>query len=296
MKLPPLNALRAFEAAARHNSFVKAAEEMHVSPGAISRHVRKLEEHLSLTLFERKAQGLMLTEVGAQLLPEITEALQRIAAAALRAQKRSNEIRVLVAPTFGARWLIPRLPQFSQLYPSIRVSLGLSVGDERFSEGAFDVAITQRWWLDASEAETFETRFLRYERLAPVCSSALAKRPPRLRKISDLRHKPMLHALNMQDWQAWLSSVGETCVPVEGGTIYPTGDAAARAAVQGKGVAIVDVDLYEYELDSGQLVVPFDFVVEDASAIVFVCSKGRFGDLSVGLFFDWLESALRRKA
>src|SRR5438034_1323800 len=106
MKLPPLNALRAFEAAARHHSFVKAAEEMYVSPAAVSRHVKNLEAHLSLTLFDRKAQGIVLTEVGRQLLPELTDAFQRISAAAIRARTMSNELRVLVGPTFGVRWLI----------------------------------------------------------------------------------------------------------------------------------------------------------------------------------------------
>jgi LysR family glycine cleavage system transcriptional activator len=205
MKLPPLNALRAFEAAARHNSFAKAAEEMRISPGAISRQVRILEQHLSLTLFDRKAQGLGLTEVGRQLLPEITEAFRRINTAAMRATITSNEIRVVAATTFAIRWLIPRLTEFQELYPGIRVSTGLCMDCEHFSEGSYDVGIIQTWWLDEI-ATNVETHLLRYERLTPVCSPAYAKRSPKLRRASDLRGKQLLHTIDTKDWTAWLAA------------------------------------------------------------------------------------------
>jgi LysR family transcriptional regulator, glycine cleavage system transcriptional activator len=292
MNLPPLNALRAFEAAARHNSFAKAAEEMHVSAGAISRHVRILEEHLSLALFDRKAQGLGLTEVGRQLLPEITEAFRRIDTAAMRARITSNEIRVVAATTFAIRWLIPRLTEFQELYPGIRVSTGLCMDCEHFSEGAYDVGIVQTWWLDEIATDV-ETHFLRYERLTPVCSPAYAKRSPKLRKPSDLRDKVLLHTLDTKDWTAWLAAADERSVAIREEPIYSTGDAAARAALAGKGIAIVDIDLYKYELDSGQLVAPFDLVLEEASPIDFFCSKGRLAEPNICLFFDWLNATIR---
>ena len=150
MTLPPLNALRAFEAAGRHNSFAKAGLELHVSANAVSRHVKLLEEHLSLTLFDRKAQGLGLTEVGKQLLPEITEAFHRIDSAAMRARIKSSEIRVYAATTFAVRWLIPRLADFHDLHPRIRVSISLCTDCEQFSEGTYDVGIVQAWWLTRS--------------------------------------------------------------------------------------------------------------------------------------------------
>jgi LysR family glycine cleavage system transcriptional activator len=297
MNLPPLNALRAFEAAGRHNSFAKASEEMHLSPGAISRQVRLLEEYLSLRLFDRKAQGLALTEVGKQFLPEISDAFQRIASAAGRTSVRSSQIRVLVAPTFAVRWLIPRLSQFRKLYPSIRVSIGLHIASEQFVDGVYDVGISQEWWLENEKiAANIDTRLLRYEQLTPVCAPALAKRSPRLRKPSDLRGKPLLHAIDTKDWKAWLGAVGETGIRIRPGSVYPTGDAAARAAMSGKGVAMVDRDLYKYELDSGELVAPFDFVLRNASAIVLLCSRGRANETPIRVFFDWLVASLQDEA
>jgi LysR family glycine cleavage system transcriptional activator len=291
MNLPPLNALRAFEAAARHNSFAKAADEMHVSPGAVSRHVKILEGYFALTLFDRKAQGLRLTDVGRQLLPEITEAFRRISGAAMRAKMTSSEIRVVAAPTFAVRWLMPHLPEFHELYPDIRVSIGLCTTGERLSEGAYDVGVMQEWWIDEVTADV-ETRLLRYERLTPVCTPAVARRPPRLQKPSDLRDRPLLHTLDTKDWEAWLKAVGETRSPASRDTVYRTGDSAARAAMSGKGIAIVDLDLYKYELDSGQLVAPFDTVLCDVSRIVLFSSPGRLRETNIRLFADWLESSV----
>jgi LysR family glycine cleavage system transcriptional activator len=295
MQLPPLNALRAFEAAARHGSFAKAGDELHVSPGAVSRHVKLLEEHLSLTLFDRKAQGIGLTAVGKQLLPEITEAFQRIAGAATRARITNNEIRIVVDTTFAIRWLIPRLAEFQEHHPGIRVSTGLCTDGEHFSEGTFDVGIVQAWWLDEIATDV-ETSFLRYERLAPVCSPQYAKRAPRLCRPADLRSRVLLHALDTKDWTAWLAAVGEISVPILLQDVYSTGGASARAAMSGKGVAIVDIDLYKYELDSGRLVAPLDFVLEEASSLEFFCSRGRLAEPNIRLFHDWLTAAIRAKS
>jgi LysR family glycine cleavage system transcriptional activator len=292
LKLPSLNALRAFEAAGRHGSFAKAAEEMHVSAGAISRHVRLLEERLSLTLFDRRAQGLCLTEIGRTLLPEISEAFRRISGAVTRASTASNEIKVLVAATLAVRWLIPRLPEFQREYPHIHVSVGLCLDSEQFPHSSYDVGIIEEWWLD-DIATNVDTRILRYERLTPVCSPALARR---LRRPADLRKHPLLHALDTRDWDAWLAAAGEIGVPVHRGAVYRTGDAAARAAMSGKGVAIADIDLFKHEIDCGQLVAPFDLVLDDASPIVFFCTSGRLGEPNIGLLLDWLENSIRQDA
>jgi LysR family glycine cleavage system transcriptional activator len=293
MKLPPLNALRAFEAAGRHGSFVKAGDEMHVSPAAISRHVKRLEMSLALTLFDRRAQGLALTEVGRRLLPEISNAFQRISDATLSARTMSSELRVLCAPTLAMRWLMPRLSRFHELHPNIRVSVGLFIEREQVSEATYDAGISAGWWLDDLAAKSTERRVLRYERLAPVCSPGQASRSPRLRTPFDLRDRPLLHTLDTTDWDAWLAAVGETRISVRQGRTYRTGDAAAGAAIAGEGVAIVDLDLYKYELDSGQLVAPFDFVLSNASPIVFFCARQRLAEPAISLFLEWLEVALR---
>jgi LysR family glycine cleavage system transcriptional activator len=296
VRSPSLNALRAFEAAGRHGSFAKAAEEMHLTAGAISRQVKILEEHLELTLFDRRAQGLRLTEVGKNLLPAISDAFEQIARATANAKEASNEVRMLVAPTFAVRWLIPRLSHFRELHPEIRVTVSLYLLEARFSPDEYDLEICQDWWLNPDEiSEDTEKRILRYERLAPVCTPSLGKRTPRLRKPSDLEHRTLLHALDSKDWVAWLRAAGDTKLHVQttAATTYPTADAAAHAAMAGKGVAIVDLDLYKYEIDSGQLVAPFDFVLDHASPIVFTCSAGRIEEAPVSLIFDWLAGSMR---
>ena len=125
MRLPPLNALRAFEAAARHESFVGAAAELHVSQGAISRHVKLLEARLGVALFHRRAQGIELTGAGRTLLPELTASFERMARALGRLTQADREIRVIAAPTFAMRWLVPRLRHFRDLHPELRVSVGI---------------------------------------------------------------------------------------------------------------------------------------------------------------------------
>ena len=163
---------------------------------------------------------------------------------------------------------------------------------EQFSEGTYDVGIVQAWWLDEIATDV-ETHHLRYERLAPACSSAFARQSPKLRKPTDLRNKTLLHALDTKDWEAWLGAVGEHGVPILPEPVYRSGDAAARAAMSGKGIAIIDIDLYKYELDSGRLVTPFDFVLSNASPLVFFCVKGRREETNIALFLAWLEEALK---
>ena len=141
MRLPPLNALRAFEAAARHQSFVRAAEELHVSQGAISRHVRLLEQQLGVALFQRRAQGIELTEQGRMLLPELTASLARIARAVRQVALSDRELRVATVPTFASRWLVRRLGRYQALHPASRVTLGLLWDFEEFFRGGFDVGI-----------------------------------------------------------------------------------------------------------------------------------------------------------
>ena len=125
MRLPPPNALRAFEAAARHESFARAADELHVSQGAISRHVKILEDHLGVALFRRRSQGVELTPSGRTLLPELTDLFERIARVSRQIALSDGELRVAVAPTFASRWLVRRLPSFLARQPQVRVTMGL---------------------------------------------------------------------------------------------------------------------------------------------------------------------------
>jgi LysR family transcriptional regulator, glycine cleavage system transcriptional activator len=177
-RLPPLNALRAFEAAGRHQSFARAADELHVTHGAVSRHVRLLEQHLGVALFHRRAHGVELTGQGRALLPELTASFERIGLAA-RKVAADREIRVVAQPTLAARWLVPRLQRLHDLHPDLRVSLGLFLeGYDEFYRGGFDLGFgcheTER-----GRPEGIEAVPLRRLVLAPVCAPALLRGAPR---------------------------------------------------------------------------------------------------------------------
>jgi LysR family transcriptional regulator, glycine cleavage system transcriptional activator len=146
VRLPSLNALRAFEAAARHQSFARAADELHVTQGAVSRHVRLLEEELETVLFRRHARGIELTAQGRSLLPELTASFERIARAARRAAEGDRELRVASPPTLAARWLVRRLAGFRDLRPELRVTLGVTAPTTTSSGAASTWASPTTTW------------------------------------------------------------------------------------------------------------------------------------------------------
>lgn len=289
MHLPPLNALRAFEAAGRYQNFSRAADELNVTQGAVSRHVKLLEEHLGVALFRRRAQGLELTEQGRALLPEVSASFERLAQAAGKAAHEDHVIRIIVPLTLATRWLIPRLSHFQERYPDLHVSTGLFIKNyDEFYKGNFDIGIDtfEQGRLRPSD---FEAVLLRREALTPVCSPALLNRDPPLAKPSDLAQQVLLHPLeDRQDWRKWLRTARLAEVDVESGEVFQTMEMALRAAVGGLGVAIGDLLLIEDELVSGQLVAPFDLVLSEETGYFLFCRRARFREPKLAAFRDWL--------
>ena len=281
MRLPPLNALKAFEAAARHESFSKAAEELNVTQGAVSRHVKLLEDHLGVALFRRLPRGLELTEPGRSLLPTLSDCFQRIAEAARRSAAVTRTLDVICAPSFAIRWLIPRLAGFQAREPDLRVRLNTDcsyMGE--FYKGEFDVAIDTH---DSLPTTGYEIRQIRKERLTPVCA-------PTLPDPTNLAAQTLLHDCN--DWRRWLAAAGITEVDSRGGQTFTSMDMAVRAAIAGQGIAIGDLSLIEDELARGQLVAPFDLVLSENTGYYLIAAPGRMAEPKIAAFRDWLMSEI----
>jgi LysR family transcriptional regulator, glycine cleavage system transcriptional activator len=286
--LPPLNALRAFETAARHESFARAAEELHVTQGAVSRYVKLLEEHLGATLFRRLPQGVELTTQGRALLPELTGSFERIARAARRVAESDRELRVGCQPTLAGRWLVRRLSGFQDLEPGIRVTLGLMCDYEDFFRGGFDLGIVT-YDLDVDRPGRLEAVLLRREALAPVCAPALLGGADALREPADLARHTLLHPhADRMDWRKWLRAAGVPEKIGEGGQVFETLEMVIAAALGGLGVGMTDLHLAQDELSSGALVAPFDLVVSEETGYFLSAKRGRFEEPNVAAFRDWL--------
>ncbi|MDJ0958927.1 MAG: LysR substrate-binding domain-containing protein [Arenicellales bacterium] len=289
MRLPPLNAVRAFEAAARLENFSRAAAELHVTQGAVSRHVKVLEDFLGTQLFRRHPQGVELTETGRRLLPELTASFDRIGKAIQRVVVDDNEIKVISEPTFAARWLIPHLKRFHEQYPDLRVSTGLYKSNHNeFFEGNFDLGIEQAIANVVRPAE-LETRLLRQEALTPVCSRRLLEGGPKLTTYNDLESHTLLHpSPDGWDWRKWFSVAGVNPKEAKRGEFFETSEMAIRGAVAGMGITVGDLLLIQDELNAGQLVAPFDLVVSDGTGYFLVTQKGRFDETKIKAFVDWI--------
>jgi LysR family glycine cleavage system transcriptional activator len=286
VRLPPLNALRAFEAAARHLSFTRAAAELHVTQGAVSRHVKLLEADLGVALFLRRHRGLELTERGRDLLPAVSDAFERIARAAARLASEDRDLRLIAPPSFAIRWLIPRLPRFRARQPAIRVRLTTDLSHDEFYRGGYDAGIDcdhpPRW-------PDLHLTPISAERLTPVCAPALIDGDPQLGSPGDLAAHTLLHPTpDHRDWRKWLAAFGVGGVDPEQGQTFNTEDMAVRAAAGGHGVAIGDLTLIAEELAAGQLVAPFDLVLSDDSGYYFICSPARAAEPKIAAFRDWL--------
>lgn len=285
--LPPLNGLRAFEAAARHMSFTRAARELNVTQAAISHQIRGLEERLGLQLFVRRNRALLLSEAGQAYLPALREAFDGIAAATERLQRRDEAGALLVSTTasFATKWLVPRLATFQQQHPEIEVQISTGIGLVDFHHDAVDVAI--RWGLGSWPNVTAER--LLAEDMFPVCSPALTRGRQGLRKPADLVRVTLLHTSTQRDdWRLWLTAAGVTNVDPGRGPMFDQQMTVLQAAMEGMGVALGHRPLVERDLAARRLVAPFDFSLPVEAAYYFVAPEAALRRRKVRVFRDWL--------
>jgi LysR family transcriptional regulator, glycine cleavage system transcriptional activator len=299
-RLPPLNALRAFEAAARHLSFSRAADELHVTPAAISHQIRALEEELGVPLFRRLTRAVRLTEAGQAAYPALREAFERLHEAVERARgpASSGLLTVSVAPSFASEWLLPRLDRFRAAHPGLEVRLDPSPRLADFERDGVDVAIRY----GSGRHPSFRVERLFADEVFPVCSRALAAGPPPLRVPADLRGATLVHLDDyaMQGhyyptWREWLLAAGVADIEPERGPRFTMANMSIQAAIAGLGVALASRVLVEDALAAGRLVRPFALALPLEYAYHLVAPMRPAPVPKVQAFWDWmLEEAARR--
>jgi LysR family transcriptional regulator of beta-lactamase len=277
----PLNALRAFEAAARHESFTRAGLELRVTQAAISHQVKSLEDILGVPLFRRLPRGLALTEEGESLLPNLTEALRRIANTLDRFEGgRMREVLTLgVVGTFATGWLLSRLPDFSAVYPFVDLRLMTNNNRVDLAGEGLDYAIR---FGDGAWHGTEATRLFDAP-LSPVCAPAVAQR---LNQPADLGRETLLRSYRTDEWTSWFAAAG---VPprVIRGFVFDSSLAMAEAAVQGTGVALLPVSMFERDLRQERLIQPFPIDVT-LGGYWLTRLKSRAETQAMRAFRDWL--------
>jgi LysR family glycine cleavage system transcriptional activator len=292
--LPPLSALRAFEAAARTLSFKRAAEELRVTPAAVSQQIKSLEDHAGIPLFRRLPRALALTEAGARAAPEVTagfEILER-AYATMRTGGLAGPLTVSLPPSLASKWLVPRLGRFQASHPDIDVRIDAASRLVRFDQEEIDLAI--RFGLGRYPGLRSERLFR--SRTVPVCAPDLVTGPDGIRSIDDLARVPLLHmqetgAAAMEDtWALWLKAACARDVDPTRGPRFNTHGLLVDAAVAGQGVALVEFVFAEEEIKSGKLVQPFAalpmFMERFGYHIVY--PPHALEDARVAAFRDWV--------
>jgi len=291
-RLPPLNSLRAFEAAARHLSFSRAAEELFVTPAAISHQIKGLEDFLGVTLFRRMPRAVMLTDDAQMILPLISEGFDKLAQAVtlLKQSESSGVLTVSSAPTFAQKWLLEHLDDFSEAYPDINVRLDARLDTVDFDRDGVDVAIR----LGAGKYPGMRVDQLFDEQVVPVCHPRFLEGPHALKRPEDLKHHTLLHVdwgnINapFPDWQMWLASVGVDDVDYTRGPVFTVEGMAIDAAARGSGVALGSTYAVREELKRGALVVPFDRRLTSEISYWVVAPERTADQPKVKAFRDWL--------
>lgn len=283
-RLPSLNGLRAFEAAARHTSFTAAADELHVTQAAISRMVRLLEERMGTQLFERRPNGLALTAPGKALQPALTAALDAIAGACdqVMAMRNSPVLTLGVGPSFAMRWLIPRLGSFYREHPEIEVRIATGGAINPFQDDwTCGIRLGDGNW------PGYEAEPLFSADLFPVCTPAIAAR---LGRPADLRNEVLLQVAHApEDWPLWLSAAGMGLDTRKLGPRFDTYAMALQAALDGAGVAVGLGPYVADDISAGRFVAPFPLAVPKGGAWYLVYQSFRREEPGLVAFRAWLR-------
>jgi LysR family glycine cleavage system transcriptional activator len=289
--LPPLNALRTFEAAARQSSFTRAAQELHVTQTAVSHQMRILEAHLGIRLFLRLPRRLVLTAEGQAYARELGRVFERIgdATAALRAQPRREVLAVTLLPSLAARWLLPRLGRFIAAHPRIDLRILSTERQLDFARESVDVGIRFGYGRYAG----LRTEKLMEDECFPVCSPRLLGKRRRL-QVTDLRRYTLLHDDSPDGWRRWLRAAGTTAVDPERGHIFTDASMMVQAAVEGDGMAMGRRVLVERELAQKRLVRPFAVSLASDQAYYLVSSEHTADLPRVQAFRAWARDEAAR--
>ena len=289
---PPLNAIRAFEAAARLSSITAAANEISVTPAAVSHHIKALEEQLEVQLFVRSHRAIALTQAGERYFRDIAKHFAgiRLASANLMKQHGRSVINIQVHATFAVRWLIPRLSSFHASNPDIDVKLTTSLQADEVDGATLDGAIR----LGTGSWKGLHAEWLVPNELSPVCRPRLLKERAHLKRPEGLARETLLHSLaRPDDWAHWIKAAGVAGVDPYGGLKYESSVLAYQAALEGHGVAIGQRALVAADLDAGRLVCPYAFTLDmGAWTYYFVWPVDVEPSPALAAFRSWLASEL----
>jgi LysR family glycine cleavage system transcriptional activator len=291
-QLPSLSALRAFEASARHLSMTLAANELHVTPGAVSLQIRDLEASLGVRLFERRARSLALTSEGAEYFATMRTAFRLIreATAALAMRARDTVLTLTCTAGFATHWLVPRLRRFEEAHPDIDLRISASYRMMDFQRDGIDIAI--RHGLGGYEGLASE-RFLDDE-YVPVCTPDMAAALGPSPAVDDLAGLTLIHDVYRRDWELWLKAVGATRVDAMHGPVFTDGMGAYHAMKASLGIALMRRSFVEQELAEGTLVAPFPTGFASALAYHLVYQPGALERPAVAALRAWLLSEVSR--
>ena len=284
-RLPPLNALKAFEAVARSNSVTRAAEELSVTQGAVSQQVKALEATLGVKLFNRERQRLVITEAGREYLAVVRDALDRIAVGTERLvqRQRSGVLTISTSPDFAAKWLVYRLGRFAESHPEIDLRVSAIMDHVDFAREDVDLAVRHgdgKWpGLDVVR--------LCSERLFPVCSPKLVSGRNRIARASDLLKFPLLRLDDGNTWTRWFEAAG-VGDPVTHGPILNRASMLIDAAIDGQGIALARTALAAWDLINGRLVRPIDVFLRMSNTYWIVCPKVTSSIPKIATFRGWL--------
>lgn len=285
-RLPPLNALKSFDAAARHGSFTRAAEELCVTQGAVSQQVKALEAELGLKLFNRERQRLSITAAGRDYLAVIGDALDRIAAGTerLRRARNAGTLTVSTSPDFAAKWLVHRLGRFQEAHPDVELRIAAAARHVDFARDDVDVAIRHGDgdWPGLSVVRLCE------ETLFPVCSPRLAAEAARTGGPADLLKRPLLHVDDQGAWARWHEAAGLPPEPPSRGPVLNSAGMLVDAAVDGLGVALARTTLAAWDLVHGRLVRPFEVGLPLTRGYWIVCPRSTATLPKIAAFRDWM--------
>lgn len=294
-RLPPLNALRAFEAAGRHLSLTKAAEELHVTPAAVSHQVKALEDYLGVQLFRRLNRALLLTDAGQACLPGLAEGFDRLAEAvtASRIRDEHRALAITAPPTFGARWLLSRLDRFRARHPGIDVRIDATDRLVDFAREEVDIGIRY----GTGNYPDVHVEPLMAEEVFAVCSPRLLEGSGPLRKPADLKAHTLLHSewttRAQPDWAMWLLAAGVRDIDPSRGPQFSLAGMAIQAAIEGHGVALAGSVLVADDLAAGRLIKPFDLSVPVSFGYYMVCAKTAVNRPRIVAFREWLIAEAR---
>ncbi|CUS49295.1 MAG: glycine cleavage system transcriptional activator GcvA [Idiomarinaceae bacterium HL-53] len=291
-KLPPLNALKSFEAAARHLSFTKAADELFVTQAAVSHQVKSLEDYLGIPLFLRKNRNLLLTEAGQSYYLEIRQMFEHLTQVTGKIMLASEQgaLTVCVPPGFAILWLVPRLSRFYEQFPEIDVRLKAVDEVTGSLTDYVDIAI----YYGRGIWQGLRANRLHKEQLIPVCSPLLLQGEKPLRSPKDLLSHTLLHDETRNAWRDWFDMVGESPPKKLTGMVFSHSALAMKAAVHGQGIALANNVLAKPEIDSGHLVQVFPETLPTNDAFYMVCRESQADAGKIASFRNWLLSEVQR--